>query len=81
MQVLKNNQNGIDSELKILVNTDINAIFNRTVAKTYAPGTNAQQILEDLLRAINIETGTVFVNNNKVYDDGKSVNDTYKKHY
>src|SRR5574344_248807 len=42
----KNNQNGIDSELKILVNTDINAIFNRTVAKTYAPGTNAQKILE-----------------------------------
>jgi predicted phosphatase len=73
-----NRQNGIDSELKILVNTDINAIFNRTVAKTYAPGTNAQQILEDLLRAINIETGTIFVNNNLVYEDGKSVNDTYK---
>ena len=73
-----NKQNGIDSELKILVNTDINAIFSRTVAKTYAPGTNAQQILEDLLRAINIETGTVFVNNNKVYESGKSVNDTYK---
>lgn len=74
----KNNQNGIDSELKILVNTDINAIFNRTVAKTYAPGTNAQQIIEDLLRAINIETGTIFVNNNKVYESGKSVNGTYK---
>ena len=73
-----NRQNGIDSELKILVNTDINAIFNRTVAKTYAPGTNAQQILEALLRAINIETGTIFVNNNKVYESGKSVNGTYK---
>ena len=75
----KNNQNGIDSELKILVNTDINAIFNRTVAKTYAPGTNSQQILEDLLRSINVETGTIFVNNNKVYETGKSVNGTYKQ--
>lgn len=74
----KNNQNGIDSELKILVNTDINAVFNRIFAKTYAPGTNAQQILEDLLRSINVETGTIFVNKNIMYENGKSVNGTYK---
>lgn len=74
-----NKTNGTNTELKVLVNTDANVVFNRILSKTYAPGTTAMQILTDLFRMITIEVGTIKVTNNIVYPDGKIISGTMKK--
>lgn len=62
---------GVDRTLKMMVTPDVNVILSTTVSKSYAPGTMASFVIKDLLNGIGLEVGTIKLNADICYTDGK----------
>lgn len=62
---------GVDRTLKLMVTPDINVTLSTTVSKSYAPGTMASFAVKDLLNGIGLEVGTIKLNADICYTDGK----------
>ena len=63
----------VDRSLKLTVTPDINVILTQNVSKSYAPGTLASYIVKDILNEVDIETGTIKLNSDIVYTNGKVI--------
>lgn len=61
----------VDRTLKLMVTPDVNVILSTTVSKSYAPGTMASFAVKDLLSGIGLEVGTIKLNADICYTDGK----------
>lgn len=61
----------VDRTLKLMVTPDVNVILSTTVSKSYAPGTMASFAVKDLLNGIGLEVGTIKLNADICYTDGK----------
>ncbi|MEL7659619.1 phage protein [Acetobacterium wieringae] len=62
---------GVDRTLKLMVTPDVNVTLSTTVSKSYAPGTMASFAVKDLLNGIGLEVGTIKLNADICYTDGK----------
>lgn len=62
---------GVDRTLKLMVAPDANVILSTTVSKSYAPDTMASFVVKDLLNGIGLEVGTIKLNADICYTDGK----------
>lgn len=61
----------VDRTLKIMVTPDINITLSTTISKSYAPGTIASFIAKDILNGVGLEVGTIQLNADIAYADGK----------
>ncbi|WP_303870445.1 phage tail tip lysozyme [Acetobacterium wieringae] len=61
----------VDRSLKLMVAPDVNVTLSTTVSKSYAPGTMASFVVKDLLNGIGLEVGTIKLNADICYTDGK----------
>ena len=61
----------VDRTLKIMVTPDVSVILTTTVSKSYAPGTMASFVVKDLLNGVGLEVGTIKLNADICYTDGK----------
>lgn len=70
------NSDNVDRILNLMVKPDINIILSLRVCKSYTPGTMASFIIKDLLNEINVEVGTVKLDRDVKYEQGKVFNST-----
>lgn len=68
---IETKSNGVDRTLKLMVTPDANVILSQTVSKTYAPGTMASFVVKDLLNSVDMEVGTIKLDKDICYTDGK----------
>lgn len=61
----------VDRTLKLMVTPDINVILSQTISKSYAPGTMASFAVKDILNSVDMEVGTINLNADICYTDGK----------
>lgn len=66
----------LDNSLKLMVTPDVSVILTAKVSKSYAPGTLASYIVKDVLSGVDMELGTIKLNRDLIYTDGKVISGT-----
>lgn len=66
----------VDRTLKLMVTPDASVILTQNVSKSYAPGTLASFAVKDILNGVDLEVGTIKLNSDIAYTDGKAFSGT-----